>query len=105
MIPPKICCFCCGSLEIPSRNVRIVTTSSDSTDCYGYTDLAIGCCKPYGAPELGTKKVIQSWWRRLHEWIDHPWADVFAEGLVNSERAEKWGFEVYGSREKYEDFC
>ena len=27
----------------------------------------------------------------------------FAEGLVNSERAEKWGFEVYGARENYLD--
>ena len=88
---------------VPSHNVRIVTTSSDSTDCYGYTDLAIGWCKPYRYPEYGTKKVIQSWWGRLHEWIGHPWADIFSEGLVNTERAEKWALEVYGARANYDD--
>ena len=41
---------------VPSHNVRIVTRSSDSTDCYGYPDLAIGWCKPYSTPEFGTKK-------------------------------------------------
>ena len=89
---------------VPIHNVRIVTMSSDSTDCYGHTDLAIGCCKPYRTPEFGTKKVIQSWWRRLHEWIGHPWADVYSEGLIGSERAEKWAKEVYGPREYYDDF-
>jgi len=89
---------------VPSHNVRIVTASSDSTDCYGYTDLAIGWCKPFRTPEFGTKKVVQSWWRRLHEWIGHPWADVFSVGLVDTERAEKWAIDVYGSRENYTDF-
>ena len=87
---------------VPSHNVRIVTTSSDSTDCYGYTDLAIGWCKPYRTPEYGTKKVIQSWWRRLHEWIGHPWADVYSTGLVDANRAERWGLEVYGARTNYD---
>ena len=87
---------------VPNHNVRIVTTSSDSTDCYGYTDLAIGWCKPYRTPEYGTKKVIQSWWRRLHEWIGHPWADVYSTGLVDADRAERWGLEVYGSRANYD---
>ena len=87
---------------VPIHNVRIVTMSSDSTDCYGYTDLAIGWCKPYRTPEFGTKKVIQSWWKRLHEWIGHPWADVYSVGLVDAERAEKWAKEVYGSRVNYD---
>ena len=88
---------------VPSHNVRIVTASSDSTDCYAYTDLAIGWCKPYRTPEFGTKKVIQSWWRRLNEWLGHPWADVFSEVLVDAERAEKWALEVFGSRSNYLD--
>ena len=87
---------------VPSHNVRIVSASSDSTDCYGYTDLAIGCCKPFRTPEFGTRKVIQSWWRRLHEWIGHPWADVYSTGLVDADRAERWGLEVYGSRVNYD---
>ena len=64
--------------------------------------MAIGWCKPYRTPEYGTKKVIQSWWGRLHEWIGHPWADVYSEGLVGADRAEKWGLEVYGSRANYD---
>ena len=87
---------------VPSHNVRIVTTSSDSTDLYGNADLAIGWCRPYRNPEFGTKKVIQSWWRRLHEWIGHPWADFYSEGLVGADRAEKWALEVYGSRINYD---
>ena len=65
--------------------------------------MAIGWCKPYKSPEFGTKKVIQSWWGSLHEWIGHPWADIFSEGLVNTERAEKWALEVYGARANYDD--
>ena len=87
---------------VPSHNVRIVTTSSDSTDLYGNADLALGWCRPYRNPEFGTKKIIQSWWRRLHEWIGHPWAEVYSEGLVNADRAEKWALEVYGSRTNYD---
>ena len=41
--------------------------------------------------------------RRLHEWIGHPWEDVFSEGLVDTERAEKWALEVHGTRINYLD--
>ena len=33
----------------------------------------------------------------------YPWADFYSTGLVDAERAEKWGLEVYGSRANYDD--
>ena len=87
---------------VPSHDVRIVTASSDSDDMWGCTDLAIGWCKPYRSPDFGVKKIIQSWWRDIHVSLGHPWADVYSEGLVDADRAEKWGLEVYGSRTNYD---
>ena len=84
------------------HNVRIVTASADSTDMWEYTDLAIGFCKPHRTPEFGVKKIIQSWWKNIHVSLGHPWSDVYAEGLVDSIRAEKWGLEVYGARSNYD---
>ena len=40
---------------------------------------------------------------RLHEWIGHPWADVYSTGLVDADRAERWALEVYGARANYDD--
>ncbi len=87
---------------VPSHNVRIVTASADSDDMWGCTDLAIGWCKPYRTPDFGVKKIIQTWWKNIHVSLGHPWADVYSEGLVDVERAEKWGLEVYGSRANYD---
>ena len=89
---------------VPSHNVRIVTASADSDDMWGYTDLAIGWCKPYRNPEFGTKKIIQTWWRNIHVSLGHPWEDVYSTGLVDADRAEKWALEVYGSWINYLDF-
>ena len=30
------------------------------------------------------------------------WADIYSEGLIDADRAEKWALEVYGSRENYD---
>ena len=87
---------------VPSHNVRIVTASADSDDMWGCTDLAIGWCKPYRTPDFGVKKIIQTWWRNIHVSLGHPWADVYSEGLVDADRAEKWGLGVYGSRANYD---
>ena len=89
---------------VPGHNVRIVTASADSDDMWGYTDLAIGWCKPYRTPEFGTKKIIQTWWRNIHVSLGHPWEDVYSTGLVDADRAEKWALEVYGSWINYLDF-
>ena len=89
---------------VPSHNVRIVTASADSDEMWGYTDLAIGWCKPQRTPEFGVKKIIQTWWRNIHVSLGHPWADVYSTGLVDADRAEKWGLEVYGARSNYDDY-
>jgi len=87
---------------VPSHNVRIVTASADSDDMWGCTDLAIGWCKPYRTLDFGVKKIIQAWWRNIHVSLGHPWADVYSEGLVDADRAEKWALEVYGARSNYD---
>ena len=86
----------------PSHDVRIITASSDSDDMWGCTDLAIGWCKPHRSPDFGVKKIIQTWWKNIHVSLGHPWADVYSEGLVDADRAEKWAIEVYGSRANYD---
>ena len=88
--------------HVPGHNVRIVTASADSTDMWGYTDLAIGFCKPHRTPEFGVKKIIQSWWKNIHVSLGHPWSDVYSEGLIDADRAEKWALEVYGARSNYD---
>ena len=74
---------------VPGHNVRILTSSQDSDDCWGYTDLAIGFCKPHRSPEFGVKKVIRSWWNQLPNAI-HPWVIFTKAGLIDEDRAEKW---------------
>jgi hypothetical protein len=91
-------------IYVPSHNVRIVTASADSDDMWGYTDLAIGWCKPYRTPEFGVKNIIQTWWKNIHVSLGHPWVDIYSTGLVDYERVEKWGLEVYGARSNYDDY-
>ena len=88
---------------VPSHNLRIVTASQDSDDCWGCTDLAIGFCKPHRSPEFGVKKIFRSWWNQLPNAM-HPWAVFTSAGLIDKERAEKWCKDIYGSRDKYFDY-
>ena len=89
---------------VPGHNVRIVTASQDSDECWGYTDLAIGFCKPHRSPEFGVKNVIRSWWSQIPNAIS-PWSIFTSGGLIDEERAEKWCKDIYGSRDKYIDYC
>jgi hypothetical protein len=88
---------------VPGHNVRIVTASQDSDDCWGYTDLAIGFCKPHRSPEFGVKNVIRSWWSQIPNAIN-PWSIFTSGGLIDEELAEKWCKDIYGSRDKYIDY-
>jgi len=83
---------------VPGHNVRIVTASQDSDDCWGCTDLAIGFCKPHRSPEFGVKKVLRSWWKQIPNAIN-PWSIFTSAGLIDEERAEKWCRDIYGSRD------
>ena len=89
---------------VPGHNVRIVTASQDSDECWGCTDLAIGFCKPHRSPVFGVKKIFRSWWSQLPNAM-HPWAVFTSAGLIDEERAEKWCKDIYGSRDKYLDYC
>ena len=89
---------------VPGHNVRIVTASQDGDECWGYTDLAIGFCKPHRSPEFGVKNVIRSWWSQVPNAIS-PWSIFTSAGLIDEERAEKWCKDIYGSKDKYFDYC
>ena len=67
-------------------------------------DLAIGFCKPHRSPEFGVKNVIRSWWSQIPNAIS-PWSIFTSGGLIDEERAEKWCKDIYGSRDKYLDYC
>ena len=54
--------------------------------------------------EFGIKKVIRSWWSQLPNAM-HPWAVFTSAGLIDEDRAEKWCRDIYGSRDKYLDYC
>jgi hypothetical protein len=82
---------------VPSINLRIVTASRDDTTIWGCTDLAIGMCRAVRTPDFGTKKIIQSWWRRACGCEPIPWETFWSAGLIDRNRAEKWKKEVYGS--------
>ena len=51
-----------------------------------------------------SKKVFRSWWSQLPNAM-HPWAVFTSAGLIDEDRAEKWCGEIYGSRDKYIDYC
>jgi hypothetical protein len=88
---------------VPQYNVRIVTASQDTDECKGYTDLAIGWCRPVGPPERGAKKIIVSWWRRGCG-VPRPWQSFWTAGLIGWGKAEHWRREAYGSLKEYDLF-
>ncbi len=84
---------------VPEINVRIVTASRDDSDIWGYADLAIGMCRAVRAPEFGTKKILQSWWRRAKGVEPRLWSFFCKEGLIEEGRARRWGLQVFGRPE------
>ena len=84
--------------HVPTLNLRIVTASKDDSDIWGYTDLAIGLCRAARAPEFGTKKIVQSWWKRAKGCEPSAWECFMSAGLISKERAERWKREVFRSR-------
>ena len=87
--------------HVPSINRRIVTASMDDSEIWGYPDLAIGLCPAVRSPDFGTKKVIQSWWRRASGCEAEGWEVFWAAGLIDKGRAQQWKKEVFGSRPRY----
>ncbi len=86
---------------VPTCDVRIVTASRDDSTIWGYPDLAIGLCRAIREPEFGTKKVLQSWWRRASGVDACIWEMFLGSGLIDQERADRWGSQVLGRREAF----
>jgi hypothetical protein len=81
---------------VPHLELRIVTASKDDNEIWGYSDLAIGLCRPVRDPAFGTKRIVQQWWRRAGGCEPVPWEAFLASGLIDKERAERWRDEVFG---------
>jgi len=85
---------------VPSVNLYIVTASQDDDVLWGYSDLAIGFCRAIRTPEIGVKKIIQSWWRRASgdPKVREPWEIFWRAGLIDKSRAEAWRDQVFGEK-------
>jgi len=87
---------------VPSVDLRIVTASKDDSDLWGFSDLAIGFCRPLRSPDFGVKRIIQSWWRRASgdPLEREPWETFWNAGLIDQARAEAWKDQVFGKRRR-----
>ena len=80
---------------VPELDVRIFTASHDSTEVWDCTDLAIGWEKAHPRPAIGAYWVITRWWRMQEGSDGSPWQNIFSEGLIDDERAQKWRAQVW----------
>jgi hypothetical protein len=91
---------------LPGYNVYVVTISMDSSELYGYADLAIGFFPVEDAAFMTQKasEVVRAWWKYLHEERNKPvWKAFVTSGLIDSEmayhmREEEW--DIVGRRDK-----
>jgi hypothetical protein len=76
---------------LPGYDRYVVTASQDSTDIWGYTELAIGSFDGNADVLAGARKVITDWWEEATRGSDDPrWAYVWEEGRVSRVEAESW---------------
>jgi len=74
----------------------VVTMSQDSTDVWGYTDLAIGWFGVHEEKREGVRRVISDWWRAQGDGSEQArWTAVWKEGMVSEEEANDWADEVW----------
>ena len=78
---------------VPSINKRIVTASKADSYPWDYADLAIGLCDAVRTPEFGTKKIIQSWWRRASGCVDYGSAADIIPSRTNVFIGSRAGFQ------------
>lgn len=82
---------------LPGYDRYVVTASWDSTDMYGYTELAIGWFAGDTDVVTGARNAITGWWQDIANGSDqHRWEYVWEEGLVSKAEAESWADEVWG---------
>jgi hypothetical protein len=81
---------------VPGYERHVVTASQDSDDAWGCTDQAIGYFGGGGERLARAGAVIRAYWqRRRSENESLPWSNLFDEGLVSKETAEKWRKRVW----------
>jgi hypothetical protein len=81
---------------VPGYMRWVVTASQDSDDAWGCTDQAIGHFGGGGERLARAGAVIRAYWqRRRSENESLPWSNLFDEGLVSKETAEKWRKRVW----------
>jgi hypothetical protein len=81
---------------VPGYKRWVVTASQDSDEAWGCTDQAIGHFGGGGERLARAGAVIRAYWhRRRSENESLPWSNLFDEGLVSKETAEKWRKRVW----------
>lgn len=72
------------AVHLPGYNVIVVTASQDSTDAYGYADIAIGYFD--ATADLATKatRLIEGWWRYMYDaYGQEPWEEELGGGELD----------------------
>jgi hypothetical protein len=82
---------------LPYYDVYVVTSSADSPEAFGYTDLALD---HFGADEdllEGAKRIIQAdWQHQFDEWEQQHWEALWKTGLISENQVEEMAEHVWG---------
>jgi len=82
---------------LPGYDRYVVTASQDSTDIWGYTELAIGWFDGGTDILTGARNAITGWWEEITRGSDQPrWEYVWEEGIVSRAEAESWADAAWG---------
>ncbi len=80
--------------HLPGFDVVVVTAAVDSSDNYGYTELAIGWFPAHKPLEEGARAVILDWWRRVRLPMAR-WVYLFDTGVIEDATACAWAVELW----------
>jgi hypothetical protein len=83
--------------HVPGFGRYVVTASADSTDGFGYEDLALGWFPEKNPIKAGARELIARWWAPYRD-AHHPgWCAVFRAGCVSEDEALEWRAAVWGA--------
>jgi hypothetical protein len=89
---------------LPVFERYVITASQDSTDCYGFEDIAIGWQFFSDDRVELAKEVIQANWGSVHKPnCEEGWQCLFATGTVSAEEALLWREEIWPQLTNEED--
>lgn len=89
---------------LPGYDIFIVTLSQDSTDVYGFEDMALGWFDPEEGIVEGSHRVItDAWGKQFTEYDQQPWEYLFDTGLVSSGEANEWASEVWPELRSFQE--